>query len=205
MPLPFHRLVLATGNPHKVIELSELFRPLQVELKSLADWPAVVPVIEDGVTPAENARKKAVGYARQLGEWVLGDDTALCVDALGGEPGVRSARYAGEQATMEQNRALLLEKLASVPDEQRTARFVCELVIASPDGEIVLEATGTCAGRILHAPSVGSFGFGYDVLFAVDGCRGALADLPPDVTAQVGHRGHAARALLMQLREMRIG
>ena len=153
MPLPFDRLILATTNPYKVMELSDLLKPLEVELKSLADWPAVVAVDEDGVTPAENARKKAVGYARQLSEWVLADDTALCVDALGGEPGVKSARYAGERATMDQNRALLLERLATVPDALRTARFVCHLVIANPDGEVVWEVAGKCEGRILRGPS----------------------------------------------------
>ena len=102
------RLVLATGNPHKVRELSELLSALDIQLTSLADWPATTPVEENGTTPAENARKKASGYARQLGQWVLADDTALCVDALEGAPGVRSARYAGEHATMAENRAQLL-------------------------------------------------------------------------------------------------
>ena len=205
MPLPFDRLTLATTNPYKVMELSDLLKPLEVELKSLADWPAVVAVDEDGVTPAENARKKAVGYARQLSEWVLADDTALCVDALGGEPGVKSARYAGERATMDQNRALLLERLATVPDALRTARFVCHLAIASPDGEVVWEVAGKCEGRILRGPSAGSFGFGYDVLFAVDGVPGTLAELPPEVTAEVGHRGRAARELLRKISESQGG
>ena len=205
MPPPFDRLILATTNPHKVMELSALLKPLDVELKSLADWPAVVAVDEDGATPLENERKQAVGYARQLGEWVLADDTALCVDALGGEPGIKSARYAGERATMDQNRALLLERLAGVPDEQRTARFVCQLVIANSDGDVVWEVAGRCEGRILRAPSAGSFGFGYDVLFAVDGVPGTLAELPPELTAEVGHRGRAARALLRMIRESQRG
>jgi XTP/dITP diphosphohydrolase len=205
MPLPFHRLILATTNPHKVVELSDLLQPLNIELKSLADWPAVVAVDEDGATPAENARKKAVEYARQLGAWVLADDTALCVDALGGEPGVKSARYAGERATMEQNRALLLEKLATVPDDQRTARFVCQLTIASPVGDVVWEVAGKCEGRILRAASAGAFGFGYDVLFAVEGGQSTLAELPRDVTAEVGHRGRAARELLRKIGESQGG
>ncbi len=139
-------LVLATGNPHKVRELSGLLSALDVHLTSLADWPATTPVDEDGSTPAENARKKASGYARQLQQWVLADDTALCVDALDGAPGVRSARYAGAQATMAENRAQLLAELAHVPDQQRTAQFVCHLAVANPAGEIVMEASGTCAG-----------------------------------------------------------
>jgi len=192
----FDTLVLATGNPHKVRELLELLAPLQLRIQTLADWPSVLTVVEDGRTPAENAHKKATGYARQLAAWVLADDTALCVDALGGAPGVRSARYAGDGATMEENRARLLADLVDVPDARRTARFVCHVAVADPAGEIVLEATGTCEGRVLRAASTGPFGFGYDVLFAVDGCDRTLAELPPDVSARVGHRGRAVRRLL---------
>ena len=143
-------LVLATGNPHKVRELSELLSALDVQLTSLADWPATTPVDEDGATPAENARKKASGYARQLKQWVLADDTALCVDALDGAPGVRSARYAGAHATMAENRAQLLAELAHVPDPQRTAQFVCHLAVANPAGDIVMEASGHLCGT--HSP-----------------------------------------------------
>jgi XTP/dITP diphosphohydrolase len=188
-------LVLATGNPHKVRELSELLSTLDVHLTSLADWPATTPVDEDGSTPAENARKKASGYARQLQQWVLADDTALCVDALDGAPGVRSARYAGAHATMAENRAHLLAELAHVPDQQRTARFVCHLAVANPAGEIVVEASGACAGRIRREPTAGSFGFGYDALFEVADVHRTLAELPPEITAAVGHRGRAVRAL----------
>jgi XTP/dITP diphosphohydrolase len=199
MPCPFPSLVLATGNPHKYRELAELLAPLGVPLRSLADWPDVQPVAEEGQTPRENACRKAIGYARQLHEWVLADDTALCVDALGGAPGVRSARYAGERATMEANRARLLAELADVPAAHRTAHFVCCLAVANPTGDIVYEARGTCTGDIRQAPSAGAHGFGYDVLFAVDGHGATLAELPPEVTHLIGHRGRAVRALLDQL------
>ena len=189
-------LVLATGNPHKVRELSVFLSPLHARLPSLADFPATTPVEENGATPAEIAREKAQGYARQLQQWVLADDTALCVDALHGAPGIRSARYAGQGATMAENRAKLLADLAHVPDTQRTAHFVCHLAIADPMGHIVAEAAGTCAGRILRTPSAGSYGFGYDSLFEVSNCGQTLSELVPDVTGNVGHRGRAVRALL---------
>jgi XTP/dITP diphosphohydrolase len=202
---PLQRLILATGNPHKARELVGLLTPLGVPLLSLADVRAVSPVEEDGVSVAENARKKAGEYAQQLREWVLSDDTALCVDALAGAPGVRSARYAGEQADMAENRAKLLADLESVPASRRTARFVCALAIANPAGRIEWESTGVCSGRILYAPSTGTGGFGYDVLFAVEGHGGAtLAELPPDVVSAVGHRGRAARQLLARVRRERL-
>ena len=127
-------LVLATGNPHKVRELSELLLPLPVRLASLADYPATTPVEEDGATPAENARQKASGYARQLQQWVLADDTALHVDALHGAPGVRSARYAGPHATMARIVPSCWPISHMLPDDERTARFVCHLAIADPAG-----------------------------------------------------------------------
>jgi XTP/dITP diphosphohydrolase len=192
-------LVLATGNPHKVRELTELLSPLSVRLAALTEFPDVVPVAENGATTAEVAREKAQGYARQLHRWVVADDTALCVDALQGAPGVLSARYAGPHATMVENRARLLADLEQVSDAHRTAQFVCHLALADPSGHITAEATGTCAGRILRAPSAGAYGFGYDALFEVSDCRQTLAQLPPDLTARVGHRGRAVRALLETL------
>lgn len=189
------RLVLATGNANKVREFHQLLGSLAIPLLSLTDFPHVSPVDENGTTLAENAQLKAAGYARQLAEWVLSDDTGLEVDALNGEPGVRSARYAGEHATMEANRAKLLAALAEVPMAQRTARFVCHLALALPGGEIVAEATGTCAGRI-RLEAAGTFGFGYDVLFEVEGSGRTLAEFDAAETAIVGHRGRAVQRLL---------
>ena len=189
------RLVLASGNPHKVRELTELFGSLQVAIKSLADSSTMVLIDEDGETLAENARRKAVGYAQALGEWVLADDTGLEVDALKGAPGVRSARFAGDGATMAENRARLLEDLADIPGPERTGRFVCHLVIASPGGEVVAEATGICRGRLRFEPA-GEFGFGYDSLFEIVEYRRTLAELGPAATAAIGHRGRAVRGLV---------
>jgi len=198
VPSAVTTLVLATGNQHKARELAALLSPLRLRLVSLLDFPAVRPVAESGMTPAENARQKACGYARQLAQWVLADDTALHVDALCGAPGVRSARYAGPHATMAENRAKLLAELADVPDPHRTARFVCHLAVANPAGQIVAEAAGVCPGQIRRTPATGAYGFGYDALFEVSACGQTLAELAPDMTAAVGHRGHAFRALLEQ-------
>ncbi len=197
MKIDCNSLVLATGNPDKFRELSELLVPIGLPLHCLAEFSLVRPVVEDGQTLAENAIKKAVGYARQLGKWVLADDTGLQVDVLNGDPGVRSARYAGEQASMAENRQKLLESLQHVPLAQRTARFVCQLAVADPTGTIVAQATGQCPGRITERDSGGPYGFGYDVLFEVGDCQGqTLAELPPDQTARLGHRGCAVRELL---------
>lgn len=162
------RLVLATGNANKLLEFHYLLAPLKLPILSLADFPSVIPVVENGKTLEENARVKASRYAQQVREWVLSDDTGLEVNALGGAPGVLSARYAGERASMEQNRAKLLMELADAPDANRTARFVCHLAIADPHGTIIAEAKGTCVGHIRRG-AMGEFGFGYDSLFEVAG------------------------------------
>lgn len=187
------RLVLATTNPHKLRELRSLLGSLAVPLVSLAEvGRRVADAVEDGSTLRENARLKGAHYARAIGEWVLSDDTGLEVDVLGGAPGVRSARYAGDGATMEQNRVKLLSELAGVEPSRRSARFVCWLALADPDGQIVLESMGECAGRIRNE-AAGSGGFGYDVLFEIEGDGRTLAELDEDETTLLGHRGAAAR------------
>ncbi|MBI1248984.1 RdgB/HAM1 family non-canonical purine NTP pyrophosphatase [bacterium] len=188
-------LIIATSNPNKVRELSRLLAGLGILLHALPTAPPLQPIVEDGTTLRENARKKAIGYATQLGKWVLADDTGLEVDALDSEPGVRSARYAGDEATMAENRALLLKRMANIPGEQRTARFVCHLCVAAPNGTVALEATGQCRGKIGFEPA-GQFGFGYDTLFVVEGANRTLAEHDEEATATVGHRGQAARALI---------
>lgn len=188
-------LVVATSNPHKVRELSLLLIPLRIPVLALPNEVDFTPVVEDGITLAENARKKAIGYARQVKRWVLADDTGLEVDVLEGAPGVHSARYAGEGATAAMNLAKLMEQLNDVPAEERSARFICHLCLADPEGNVVREVHGICPGTILTKP-IGTAGFGYDSLFQVAGMKQTLAQLSEDQTAMVGHRGHAARALL---------
>lgn len=193
--LPCGTLVLATGNPHKVQELTGLLCPLGIPLKSLTDFSEVVSVDENGETLAENSRRKAVGYAQALGEWVLADDTGLEVDALKGAPGVRSARFAGDGATMAENRGKLLEELEGTTESKRRARFVCHLAVANPSGEVVVESRGECRGRLRFA-GTGEFGFGYDSLFEIVEYGKTLAEFGPVVTELIGHRGRAVRALL---------
>jgi XTP/dITP diphosphohydrolase len=188
-------LVLATSNAHKVRELTGLLAPLNVVLRSMSDFPGLRPVVEDGETLADNARRKASQYARQLGQWVLADDTGLEVDALDGAPGVRSSRFAGEQANMAENRSRLLAELRLVAQAPWTARFVCHLAVANPAGDIVIESVGECHGRIRAEPA-GDGGFGYDSLFEVAGYERTLAELGPDETAAVGHRAQAVRELV---------
>lgn len=192
-------LVLATGNPHKARELMSLLARLGIPLQTLAGFSDPPSIAENGATVAENARRKAAGYARQLHACVLADDTALEVDALRGAPGVRSARYAGEGATMAENRAKLLAELDRAGKGPRTARFVCHLAVADPQGTIVAEATGECRGRIRHEPA-GTAGFGYDALFEIVEYHRTLAEFGPVVTAAIGHRGRAVRALLANWR-----
>ncbi len=188
-------LVLATGNRDKVAEFARLLAPLEIPLKSLVDFPATPVVVESGATLAENARLKASAVALSLGTWALADDTGLEVDALGGAPGVWTARYAGPRASMEENRAKLLAQLCDVPVARRAARFVCRLAVADPSGAIVAESEGICRGRVLTSPRGGA-GFGYDALFEVDGLGRTLAELSPEETADAGHRGRAVRCLL---------
>src|SRR5512146_2475144 len=157
-------ILVATTNPGKVRELRALLGE-QVEWKSLADFPGVPEVKEDGATFAENARKKALGYAQATGLWTLADDSGLVVDALGGAPGVNSARFSGDRPKEGDRKLLdrrntekLLALLQDVPAEKRTARFVCCLCLASPE-KILLETRGTLEGRITAEPA-GTGGFG---------------------------------------------
>lgn len=204
MQLPFPALTLATGNAHKVQELTRSLAPLGVPLTSLRDFPQVTPVVEDGATLRENALKKAIEYAQQLGKWVLADDTGLEVAALGGEPGVRSARYAGDQATALDNRVKLLNALRDVPPAKRAARFVCHLAIADPTGQIHFEAIGQCYGRICD-DARGEYGIGYDALLEIVEYRRRLAELGPAATQLIGHRGRALSRLLPMIQRGNLG
>lgn len=197
MPEP-RVLVLGTTNRKKGEELSRLFAPTGVELYTLDDLAGGIEVIEDGKTFAENATKKAVAQARHLGRWVLGEDSGLAVDALGGEPGVYSARFSGPDATDASNNELLLERLAGVAPEDRVAGYVCHMVLADPSGTVRAESCGTCRGRILPDPR-GSAGFGYDPLFELPEYHRSFGQLGPVAKAVLSHRARAARLLLPKL------
>lgn len=193
-------LTIATSNPHKVDEISAVLGPLGIRCIPLGRTDIPEPV-EDGATFEENARIKARAYAKALGCTVLADDSGLEVDALGGAPGVHSARYAGIGATREErdraNNAKLLAALASVPEAQRSARFVCVLSIARPDGTIVAESRGTFEG-VIGREAKGSNGFGYDPLLVLEDGR-ASAELSSEEKNARSHRGNALRLIVPQL------
>jgi XTP/dITP diphosphohydrolase len=194
------KITIATSNPHKVDEISATLGLLGITCVALGRTDIPEPE-EDGATFEENARIKAIAYARALGETVLADDSGLEVDALGGAPGVHSARYAGIGATREErdraNNAKLLAALESVPDALRTARFVCVLSIARADGTIVAESRGTFDGVIGRAPR-GTNGFGYDPLLILEDGR-TSAELSSAEKNARSHRGNALRLLVPKL------
>jgi XTP/dITP diphosphohydrolase len=197
-------LVLGTGNRKKGQELARLLARAGLEIRTLADFPQAIEVVEDGETFAANAALKATEQARHLGQWVLADDSGLTVDALDGAPGVLSARYSGPAATDSDNNQKLLEALRGVPQEQRWARFVCHICVADPSGAIRGESDASCRGRILFAPS-GSGGFGYDPLFEIVEYHRSFGALSPLVKAHLSHRSRAATRILPRLTELAAG
>jgi XTP/dITP diphosphohydrolase len=198
MTLEGGRLVIASGNEGKLSELAHMLEPLQIEVLSQADFD-VEPVEETGLTFIENALLKAREAARVSGLPALADDSGLVVEALDGRPGIYSARFAGEGASDEANNARLLEALAELPMERRTAHFHCSLVLlrqASDPAPIIAE--GDWYGHILEAPR-GDGGFGYDPLFHDRELGATAAELPMAEKARVSHRGKALAALIDRL------
>lgn len=195
------KLVIGTANRKKGRELVELLAPLGLEVRTLADFPPAPEVPETGETFAANAAIKAIAQAKRLRQWVLADDSGLCVDALDGRPGVHSARYAGPSATDHDNNRRLLDELAGVPLEQRTAHYVCHATLADPHGVVRAEAEDDCRGRILSHPSGGG-GFGYDPLFEIVEYHRTFGELSPVVKACLSHRARAVRKLLPAVREL---
>jgi XTP/dITP diphosphohydrolase len=196
-------ILLATGNRKKMAELRALLAPLGVDLLGPSDVGGLPDVEETELTFAGNARKKARAAALAAARWSLADDSGLEVDALGGLPGVRSARFAGLHGDDAANNRLLLQRLAGVPLERRSARFVCAIALADPRGEIDFEAQGSARGRILEA-EWGRRDFGYDPLFLFteegEAASGrSFAELSPEEKAAVSHRGRALRQLVHHL------
>lgn len=193
-------MVLATRNQHKKQELVALLRGLDITIRTLDDFPEAPDVVEDGDTCEANAMKKAVEMAQYTGLTAVADDTGLEVDALGGRPGVFAARYAGQQATYEDNCRKLLLELQGIPADRRTGRFVTVAAIATPQGKR-LSAKGLLEGVIAEQPA-GSHGFGYDPVFWLPEYGQTLAQLAPEVKNRISHRARAftqARTLLQQL------
>lgn len=191
-------ILLATGNPDKAKEMIEILSACEVGLppirwRLLAEFPGIPEAVEDGSTFMDNAIRKAMHYARQTGLWTLADDSGLEVDALGGAPGVRSARYAGEPSNAKANNALLIRNLAGVSADRRTARFHCAVVLADPT-RVLASAEGTVEGRIIDEPR-GTNGFGYDPHFRIDGTGLTAAEMSSEQKHAISHRGQALRRL----------
>ena len=184
------RLLVATTSRHKLEEYRELLTGLPFELLTLADAGIDEDVEETEATFEGNARLKAERYAELSGLLTLADDSGIEVDALGGEPGVHSKRWAGDDATDDDRNRLLLDRLAGVPEERRTARYRCVIAISSP-GEPTRIVEASCEGRIAQACS-GSNGFGYDPLFFVPELGQTFGEAPPEVKNCLSHRGRAA-------------
>jgi len=199
-------ILVASTNPGKMGELRAML-DADVDWVGLSDFADVAEVEEDGVTFAENARKKASGYARATGVWTIADDSGLVIDALGGEPGIHSARYSGEKLPGEErtlidhrNIAKVLALLEGVPAEKRTARFVCSLCMASPD-EVLLETEGAMEGVITDR-EIGSGGFGYDPIVFVPDLDKTVAQMTAEEKNSISHRGNAIRKLKPMLDEL---
>lgn len=186
-----HRLLIASNNQGKAAEYRALLADTGWELVTPRDVGLHLEVEEAGADYAENARIKATAFAKASGLVALADDSGIEVDALGGAPGPLSARFGGEDASDEQRVALLLERLAGVPPEKRSARFRCLIAVARPEGEVAL-VEGRCEGRIAEAPR-GEGGFGYDPVFLLPERGLTMAELPPQEKNAVSHRGRAAR------------
>lgn len=203
-PDPKLLVVLASRNRGKISEYRRMLGQAGFSVMGL-DQAGVDPGMElpeEGDTFEANALQKASALQKLTGGWALGDDSGLEVDALGGAPGVFSARYSGSHergpGRDRANCRKLLEELEDVPDEERTARFVCAIAMPGPGG-VVITSRGTCAGRIIRAPR-GESGFGYDPVFIADGYDRTMAELSMDEKNRISHRGRALRALVLKLK-----
>ncbi len=193
-------LVIATNNKGKIKEFKEMLEDYPFKVLSLLDFPGCPEIIEDGTTFKENAIKKAEMVRNYTGEIVLADDSGLEVDFLGGEPGIYSARFAGNRATDEDNNRKLLGLLEDEPREKRGAQFTCVIAI-SPPGEDTRVVEGICRGIIVPAP-LGDMGFGYDPLFLVPEYGKTFSELEPETKNKISHRGKAMEKAAEVLKEL---
>jgi XTP/dITP diphosphohydrolase len=194
------RIVLSSRNPHKLREVTDILAAPWLEIVPLSDFPGA-PVAQEGTESLErNARLKARIARDFTGLPSIGDDTGLEVDILGGEPGVTSSRYAGANATYDDNVRKLLTVLQSIPIGERAARFCCVVALALPDG-VERSFNGRCYGRIALTPR-GRSGFGYDPVFVPRGRKSTFAQLSPALKNRLSHRGRALRSLRRHLRTL---
>jgi XTP/dITP diphosphohydrolase len=194
------QLVVATQNQGKLKEIRRVLADSGIEVIGLDAFDALNVAEEDGTTFHDNARKKAVAIAEQTGQLCLADDSGLEVAALGGKPGVYSARFAGEGASDQQNNELLLKELAGVPEAQRQGAFCCVMALCTPEGECQY-FEGRIEGRIL-TESIGDKGFGYDPLFYVESHGCTMAQLPLDEKNRISHRGQALQKLVVAVKSL---
>lgn len=191
------KLIIATKNRKKLEEIEHILRDLKLEISSLADYSKLPRIIENGNTFKANAIKKAVKIAHFTGELVLGEDSGLCVDALGGAPGVKSARFSGRDKSDDKNNIKLLRLLGSMPFSKRKAHYVCAVALADKDGFIgVVE--GKCNG-VIGFEVKGKAGFGYDPLFVIPKYKKTFGELGVRIKHRMSHRYHAlnkARGIL---------
>ncbi|MDQ3323519.1 MAG: XTP/dITP diphosphatase [Acidobacteriota bacterium] len=193
------QILVATKNAGKVRELERLLTGLPLRLRSVNEFPGVAEAVESGATFVENAVLKAKFYALQTGLWSLADDSGLEVEALGGAPGVFSARYAGAKATDEENIEKLLNELNKNSDDERRARFVCAMAICDGGGRVKYTAEAKCEGRITSTAN-GSNGFGYDPIFIPDGFAQTFGELSNETKQKISHRARAAQKIIQYLR-----
>jgi XTP/dITP diphosphohydrolase len=187
------KIILATGNKGKIKEIKHFFEDLNINFLSLEDYPHIPPVIEDGATLEENAIKKAYEIAKATGIPALSDDSGLQVDALNGAPGVYSARFAGENASYDDNNKKLIELLKNIPYEKRTAHFITVLAVVYPDGKKYL-----CEGRvdgIILDHTQGTNGFGYDPVFFIPELNKTFAELSLEEKNKISHRANALKKM----------
>jgi XTP/dITP diphosphohydrolase len=194
-------LILGTRNRKKRDEIVAILGDLGLEFRDLNQWPDLPDVVEDADTFQGNAEKKAAELARQLGQWVFGEDSGLVVPALNGQPGVYSARYAGQHGDDAANNAKLLAELASLPDDRRAAHYVCTAALADPQGKVRATVEGRCRGLIIR-DARGSGGFGYDPLFLIPEYHQTFGELSPRVKHALSHRARALAKLRPVLRRL---
>jgi XTP/dITP diphosphohydrolase len=194
-----HRsLFLGTNNKKKILELEQLLHPRGFDLKTPRDFSDTFDVDETGTTFIENARLKAIAQAKHRGMWTIGEDSGLCVLALNGDPGVISARFSGPGATDESNNQLLLERMKDIPMDGRQAYYISTIALAAPDGEIHIETSGECWGKVLSEYR-GHGGFGYDPLFEIVEYHQTFAEMGAAVKRAISHRARSLRAFLRKL------
>jgi XTP/dITP diphosphohydrolase len=192
-------LVLATRNRKKRDELLEILGGAGMELRDLSDWLDLPDVVEDGMTFEANARKKASEFGQRIGHWTLGEDSGLVVPALSGRPGVLSARYSGSHGDDAANNARLLAELEPLPEDARSAYYVCVVALADPRGEVKAVAEGRCHGTITRDLR-GTGGFGYDPLFLIPEYHRTFSELSARVKHAISHRAQALSRLAPALR-----